>query len=97
MRTDDPRRAAEHCRDIGDSALIGAATDEPVSASRLPVRTFGQLPDLHVPEDFDEPLTDAENAVWEGRFSRLIRLQRMRQLGSRGSAMPLMRHSDEKR
>jgi hypothetical protein len=28
-------------------------------------RTFGQLPDLHVPEDFDEPLTDAENAVWE--------------------------------
>ena len=65
MRTDDARRAAEHCRDLGDSALIGAAMDEPVSASKLPMRTFGQLPDLHVPEDFDEPLTDAENAVWE--------------------------------
>ncbi|MFA5607481.1 MAG: hypothetical protein WDA07_09870 [Leucobacter sp.] len=57
---DDPRSA-----DLGDSALIGAAMDEPVSASKLPARTFGQLPDLHVPEDFDEPLTDAENAVWE--------------------------------
>lgn len=65
MRADDPRRAAEHCRDLSDSALIGAAMDEPVSASKLPVRTFGQLPDLQVPEDFDEPLTDAENAVWE--------------------------------
>ena len=60
MRADDARRAAEHCRDLGDSALIGAAMDEPVSASKLPVRTFGQLPNLHVPEDFDEPLTDSK-------------------------------------
>jgi hypothetical protein len=28
-------------------------------------RVASELPVLHVPEDFDEPLTDAENAVWE--------------------------------
>jgi len=29
-------------------------------------RRFGQLPTLTVPEDFDDPLPDAELAVWEG-------------------------------
>ena len=29
-------------------------------------RRFGQLPALTVPDDFDEPLRDAEIAAWEG-------------------------------
>ena len=29
-------------------------------------RRFGQLPNLLVPEDFDEPLPDSELARWEG-------------------------------
>jgi prevent-host-death family protein len=29
-------------------------------------RRFGQLPPLTVPDDFDEPLPDAELAAWEG-------------------------------
>lgn len=29
-------------------------------------RQFGQLPYLVVPDDFDEPLPDAELAGWEG-------------------------------
>jgi prevent-host-death family protein len=28
-------------------------------------RTFGQLPNLVVPKDFDEPLPDAELAAWD--------------------------------
>lgn len=28
-------------------------------------RTFGQLPNLAVPKDFDEPLPEAELAAWE--------------------------------
>jgi prevent-host-death family protein len=30
-------------------------------------RTFGQLPTLAVPDDFDEPLPDAEIEAWEAR------------------------------
>ena len=29
-------------------------------------RKFGQLPALIVPDDFDEPLPEAEIAAWEG-------------------------------
>ena len=29
-------------------------------------RKFGQLPNLFVPKDFDEPLPDAELAAWDG-------------------------------
>lgn len=29
-------------------------------------RTFGQLPKLVIGDDFDEPLPEAELAVWEG-------------------------------
>lgn len=29
-------------------------------------RTFGHLPNLLVPKDFDEPLPDAELAEWDG-------------------------------
>ncbi|OBK57252.1 prevent-host-death protein [Mycobacterium gordonae] len=31
-------------------------------------RRFGQLPMLAVPDDFDEPLPDAEIAAWEGNL-----------------------------
>lgn len=33
--------------------------------SPTPPRQFGQLPDLAVPDDFDEPLPTSEAAVWE--------------------------------
>lgn len=33
--------------------------------SPTPPRQFGQLPDLAVPDDFDEPLPPSEAAVWE--------------------------------
>jgi prevent-host-death family protein len=29
-------------------------------------RRFGQLPNLAVPEDFDDPLPESELTVWEG-------------------------------
>lgn len=32
-------------------------------------RRFGQLPNLLIPNDFDEPLPDAELARWEGEES----------------------------
>ena len=44
-----------HGRDV---ALLVPATPT--------LRQFGQLPNLTVPEDFDEPLPDAELAHWEG-------------------------------
>mgnify|MGYP005815657787 CR=1 FL=1 len=66
ITTDDLRRTAERCRDLDDSAVMAQAWDEPPPALKPPdVRTFGQLPNIHVPEDFDGPLPDAEIAVWE--------------------------------
>jgi hypothetical protein len=66
VTTDDLQRAAECCRDLNDSALMAQAWDEPAPAlEQSVVRTFGQLPNVHVPENFDEPLPDAEIAVWE--------------------------------
>jgi prevent-host-death family protein len=44
-----------HGRDV---ALLVPATPTP--------RQFGQMPNLTVPEDFDEPLPDAELTRWEG-------------------------------
>ena len=32
-------------------------------------RKFGQLPNLMIPDDFDEPLPDSEPARWEGADS----------------------------
>lgn len=61
--------------DVPMSVLLGADSGndiefEPerlglVPTTRAP-RTFGQLPNLSVPEDFDELLPDAELAGWEG-------------------------------
>ena len=36
-------------------------------------RRFGQLPNLRVPDDFNEPLPDAEMAEWEGNSGALNR------------------------
>lgn len=44
-----------------DGGDIGA--NGPLSPSRP--RHFGQLPDLAVPDDFDEPLPPSEAAMWE--------------------------------
>ena len=44
-----------HGRDV---ARLGPATPTP--------RTFGQLPKLFVPANFDEPLPDDELARWDG-------------------------------
>lgn len=33
-------------------------------------RTFGNLPNLFVPKDFDDPLPDAEFADWDGAAER---------------------------
>jgi hypothetical protein len=44
---------------------MAQAWDEPAPAQKSEVvPTFGQLPNIHVSEDFDEPLPDAEIAVW---------------------------------
>lgn len=49
----------------------GMTSDDGDAGSELslpptPPRRFGQLPDLAVPDDFDEPLPPTEAAVWEG-------------------------------
>lgn len=44
-----------HGRDV---ARLVPATPTP--------RQFGQMPNLSIPEDFDEPLPDTELARWEG-------------------------------
>lgn len=43
----------------------GQASDESATASKPPVRTFGQLPGICFSDEFDEPLPDAEVAPWE--------------------------------
>lgn len=57
-------------RDFSDPSdrqamAVGQAGDEPATASNPPERTFGQLPGIHVSDEFDEPLPDAEIAFWE--------------------------------
>jgi hypothetical protein len=46
------------------------AWDEPATVdaqpATYPARRFGQLQNLSVPETFDDPITDAEIAAWEG-------------------------------
>lgn len=37
--------------------------------SSTPPRRFGQLPDLAVRDDFDDPLPETELDTWEGRAS----------------------------
>lgn len=60
------------------SVLLGADSGhdvefEPERLGFVPTtpapRRFGQLPNMSVPADFDEPLPDAELAGWEGEES----------------------------
>lgn len=48
----------------------GMTSEDGDAGSELPLpptppRRFGQLPDLAIPDDFDEPLPSTEAAVWE--------------------------------
>jgi hypothetical protein len=43
----------------------GTSVAPDVHPSTKSPRTFGQLPSLGVPENFDDPLPDAEIAAWE--------------------------------
>ncbi|MGB3355544.1 MAG: hypothetical protein WBB00_22645 [Mycobacterium sp.] len=47
----------------------GGDTGSELPMSPAPPRRFGQLPDLAVPDDFDDPLPETELATWEGRAS----------------------------
>jgi hypothetical protein len=64
------RRAADSCRDLGDPTLMAKAWDGPATSDMQPTtntpRRFGQLQNLSVSDAFDDPLTDAEIAAWEG-------------------------------
>ena len=42
------------------------STNPPNPPVQPVARKFGQLPNLVVPKDFDDPLPDAELAAWEG-------------------------------
>ena len=57
-------------RDLGDPTLMANAWDEPATVDAQPAtyppRRFGQLQNLSVPDTFDDPITDAEIAAWEG-------------------------------
>ncbi|WP_234815426.1 MULTISPECIES: hypothetical protein [Mycolicibacterium] len=45
-------------------------TESTLPLSPAPPRRFGQLPDLAVSDDFDDPLPETELATWDGRPSR---------------------------
>jgi hypothetical protein len=68
MRAEQLRRTADACRDLDDPTLMAKAWDEPVTldmqaATNTP-RQFGQLQDLSVSDNFDNPLPDVEVAAW---------------------------------
>ena len=66
----DPRRAADRWRDLSDAELTARLWDEPatpdVQLVTSSVRRFGQLQNLSVPDNLDDPLSDAGIAAWEG-------------------------------
>lgn len=53
----------------GDVTSECGDTGSTLPLSPAPPRRFGQLPDLAVPDDFDDPLPETELATWEGRAS----------------------------
>jgi hypothetical protein len=56
--------------DLGDATLMAKAWERPEMSDMQPAIStpprFGQLQNLSVPDAFDDPLTDAEVAAWEG-------------------------------
>jgi hypothetical protein len=63
-------RAAKSDENLSDAASMANAGDTSVTPDVHPStkspRTFGQFPSLGVPENFDDPLPDAEIVAWEG-------------------------------
>jgi prevent-host-death family protein len=60
-----------HVERTGESVTItnhGRPVARLVPVEPVP-RRFGQLPNLAIPADFDDPLPDAELAEWYGRES----------------------------
>jgi hypothetical protein len=64
------RRVADRWRDMSDPVLMAKAWDEPAPSDVQPAtnstRRFGQLENLAVPDNFDDPLPDTEITAWEG-------------------------------
>jgi hypothetical protein len=69
MTVDHLRRAADRWRDLDDPALMAKAWDEPATPDEQPTtaspRRFGQLQSLSIPDNFDDPLLEAEITAWE--------------------------------
>lgn len=63
-----PRRMSRRPYPGGVTSECGD-TGSTLPPSPTPPRPFGQLPDLAVPDDFDDPLPETELATWEGRVS----------------------------
>lgn len=53
-RTGEPVTITSHGRPVAVVSPLPTRT-----------RTFGQFPGLHIPDDFDAPLPDAELEAWE--------------------------------
>lgn len=59
-----PRPAAWRGRLVDVTGKCGDSAEEATLRGRP--HEFGQLPNLVVPEDFDEPLPEEEYVVWAG-------------------------------
>ncbi|HZN80868.1 MAG TPA: ASCH domain-containing protein [Mycobacterium sp.] len=69
VTADDLRPAAEGRQDLSDAPSMANTSDSPLTPDVRPStnspRRFGQLPSLKVPDNFDDPLPDAETAARE--------------------------------
>jgi hypothetical protein len=81
LTVDDLRRLAQACRDLDDPVVMAKAWDGPhdtregvraadsmheTAPTMKHPRSFGQLPNLAVPDTVDDPLPDTEIDAWEG-------------------------------
>ena len=57
------------CRAGRASRTLGVAATVDAQPATYPPRRFGQLQNLSVPDTFDDFITDAETAAWEGDSS----------------------------
>jgi hypothetical protein len=69
VKVEDLLRVADNCRDLLDPTVMAKAWDEPttpdVQLAPTSPRRFGLLPNFAVSDTFDDPLPEAEIAVWE--------------------------------
>ena len=64
--TTQPQPSEPGARDWPQTACIASdAEDDAIASYSCSPRKFGQVPQLTVPDNFDEPLTDAQIAPWE--------------------------------